>query len=134
MRVCAIPACRFAPKSLKVPTYILMPVVGVLSCIGAYALTINLFDLYVMFFFGIVGYACEKMRYPTAPIVLGIILGPLVDDNLRRMLKSTGGSLEPLVTRPIALVILLLILFTVLGQLGVTKKITAMIFTRKTAK
>jgi putative tricarboxylic transport membrane protein len=78
MRVCAIPACRFAPKILKTPTHILMPIVGVLSCIGAYALTINVFDLYVMFFFGLIGYACEKMQYPTAPIVLGIILGPLI--------------------------------------------------------
>jgi putative tricarboxylic transport membrane protein len=130
MRVCAIPACRFAPKILKVPKHILMPVVGVLCCIGAYALTINKFDLYVMFFFGLIGFACEKMRYPTAPIVLGIILGPLVDDNLRRMLKSTGGSLELFVTRPIALIILLVILFTILGQFGVVRKIKNVIFKR----
>jgi putative tricarboxylic transport membrane protein len=123
MRICAIPACIFAPKILKVPKHILMPIVGVLCCIGAYALNINQFDLYVMFFFGLIGYACEKMKYPTAPIVLGIILGPIVDENMRRMLKSTNGSLKLFYTRPIALIIILIILFTIVGQLGILKKI-----------
>jgi putative tricarboxylic transport membrane protein len=131
MRVCAIPACRFAPKILKTPTHILMPIVGVLSCIGAYALTINIFDLYVMFFFGLIGYACEKMHYPTAPIVLGIILGPLVDSNLRRMLKADGGSLMSFITRPISLIIFLCILLTILGQLGVLKRLKQTVFRHK---
>jgi putative tricarboxylic transport membrane protein len=84
-----------------------------------------------MFFFGLIGYACEKMHYPTAPVVLGLILGPLVDSNLRRMLKATGGSLEPFVTRPISLIILLLIISTIAGQFGVAKKVKNVVFRRK---
>lgn len=131
MRVCAIPACKFAPLILRVSNHILMPVVGVLSCIGAYALNINRFDLYVVLIFGLIGYACEKMDYPVAPIVLGLILGPIADSNIRRMLKSSGGSLMPFFTRPIAFVLVLVIVLTILGQLGATKKITNMLFRRK---
>ena len=131
MRLVAIPACRVAPMILKVPKNVLMPMVAVLSCIGAFALTLNPFDLRVMFVFGLIGYAFDKMNYPSAPVVLGIILGPFVDANLRRMLIATSGSLSPFVTRPVAFIILLLIIFTILGQLGFTKKLRSAIFSRK---
>ena len=131
MRFCALIACRFAPMMLKVPSNILMPAVAVLSCIGAYALTINIFDLYVMLFFGLVGYALDKMKYPAAPIVLGIILGPIVDENLRRTLVASGGSLEPFFSRPVAIIILAAILLTVMSQLGITRKLKNAIFPRK---
>ncbi|MCL2380088.1 MAG: tripartite tricarboxylate transporter permease [Treponema sp.] len=131
MRFGALIACRFAPMMLKVPANILMPMVAVLSCIGAFALTINIFDLYVMLFFGLIGYAFDKMKYPAAPVVLGIILGPIVDENLRRTLVATGGSLEPFFTRPVALIILFAIALTILSQLGVIKKLKSAIFSRK---
>ena len=71
--------CQIAPKILRVPFFILMPVVGVLSIIGAYALNVNMFDLTIMFIFGIIGYIFMKLQIPAAPIVLGLILGGMAD-------------------------------------------------------
>ncbi len=122
MRIFGWIACQFAPKIVKVPVYILMPIVGVLSIIGSYALNINTFDLYVMFVFGVIGYTFEKLNYPAAPVVLGIILGPIADTNVRRALQASGGSLEPFYTRPIALIVLLLIVYTILSQMKVTDR------------
>jgi putative tricarboxylic transport membrane protein len=70
----------------------------------------------MMFLFGILAYLMEEMGYPIAPLVIGIILGPMADANLRRALIVSQGSLAPFFTRPVALVLLLLILFSVLSQ------------------
>ena len=59
--------CQIAPKLLRVPFFILMPVVGVLSIIGAYALNVNMFDLTIMFVFGVIGYFFTKLKIPAAP-------------------------------------------------------------------
>lgn len=123
MRVCALVACQVAPKILKTPVHILMPIVSVLCVIGSYALNVNTFDVIIMLLFGIIGYAFGKVHIPPAPIVLGLILGSLADEYGRRMLKASNGSLLPIVTRPISIVLLLLIIATILHQVGVFEKI-----------
>ena len=87
--------CQIAPKILRVPFFILMPVVGVLSIIGAYALNVNMFDLTIMFIFGIIGYIFMKLQIPAAPIVLGLILGGMADSNFRRALQASQGGFTP---------------------------------------
>lgn len=87
---------------LRVPRERLMPVVFVLCVIGPYAITQRLFDVYVMLFFGIVGFILREMKYPMAPLVLGIILGDILDKNLRRALVLSDGDLTPFFTRPIS--------------------------------
>ena len=74
----------------------------VLCVIGPFAITQRLFDVWVMLAFGILGYVMRRMRYPLPPLVLGIILGDLLDKNLRRGLILSDGSLEPFFTRPIS--------------------------------
>lgn len=108
--------CQIAPKILRVPFFILMPVVGVLSIIGAYALNVNMFDLTIMFVFGIIGYIFMKLKIPAAPIVLGLILGNMADANFRRALQASHGSFGPFVTRPLSIIVLLLIFFTIFSQ------------------
>jgi putative tricarboxylic transport membrane protein len=108
--------CQIAPKILRVPFFILMPVVGVLSIIGAYALNVNMFDLTIMFVFGIIGYIFMKLKIPAAPIVLGLILGNMADANFRRALQASQGSIGPFVTRPLSIIVLLLIFFTIFSQ------------------
>ena len=127
MRVCALPACQVAPLILKTPVHILMPIVCVLCCIGSYALNVNIFDVKIMLFFGIIGYLFDRIHIPAAPIVLGLILGPMADEYGRRMLKASGGTLMPLISRPICLVLLLFILLTILYQLGAFKKLGVML-------
>jgi len=100
---------------LRVPRERLMPIVFVLCVIGPYAITQRLFDVYVMVFFGIVGFILREMKYPMAPLVLGIILGDILDKNLRRALVLSDGDLTPFFTRPISAVLwittLLIVLF-----------------------
>jgi putative tricarboxylic transport membrane protein len=92
-------------KILQVPRERLMPVVFVLCVIGPYAITQRLFDVYVMVFFGILGFIMREMKYPMAPLVLGIILGDILDKNLRRALVLSDGDLTPFFTRPISAVL-----------------------------
>jgi putative tricarboxylic transport membrane protein len=99
---------------LKVPRERLMAVIYVLCVVGSFAITQRMFDVYVMLFFGVVGFILREMKYPMAPLVLGIILGDLLDLNFRRGLLLTNGDPTPFFTRPISLVLWLVILFTIL--------------------
>jgi len=105
---------RLLLKVLAIPRTRLMPIVFVLCAIGSYAITSRLFDIYVMIGFGIVGYILRRMRYPMAPLVLGIILGDILDKNLRRGLVLTDGDLTPFFTRPICLVLWLITFSSIL--------------------
>jgi putative tricarboxylic transport membrane protein len=99
---------------LAIPRTKLMPVVFVLCAIGSYAITSRLFDIWVMIGFGLLGFVLREMRYPMAPLVLGIILGDLLDKNLRRGLVLSDGDLTPFFTRPICLVLWLITLTSIL--------------------
>jgi len=90
---------------LRIPRERLMPVVFVLCVIGPYAITQRLFDVWVMLAFGVIGYVLRRMSYPMAPLVLGIILGDLLDKNLRRALMLADGDPTPFLTRPISMVL-----------------------------
>jgi putative tricarboxylic transport membrane protein len=96
-----------------------MPIVAVLCAIGAFSLDIRYIDIILVFFSGALGILFRKGKYPPAPLVLGIILGPLVDTNFRRALKASGGDFSIFVTRPVALILLISIIVLILGQLGV---------------
>ena len=87
---------------LTVPRERLMPVVFVLCTIGSYAITSRVFDIYVMLFFGVLGFVLREMSYPMAPLVLGLVLGPLLDVSFRRGMVLSDGSLVPFFTGPIA--------------------------------
>lgn len=128
MRFGGLIVSRYAPYILSIPNFILMPIIVVLCTIGSYAIYVSKTDIYVMFFIGIVGYILDKLKFPAAPCVLGIILGGLLDSNLRRNLMSTRGSLINFVTRPISIIVLLLITFSLISQTNFYKKIIAKIF------
>ncbi|NND90604.1 MAG: transporter [Granulosicoccus sp.] len=101
-------------KILKVPRELLMPVVFTLCVIGPYALTQRLFDVWVMLVFGLVAFVLRRMNYPMAPLVLGIILGDLLDKSLRRGLTLSNGDLAPFFTRPISLGFAVIIFLTII--------------------
>lgn len=103
---------------LRIPRERLMPVVFVLCVIGPYALTQRMFDVWVVLFFGIAGFILRRMDYPMAPLVLGIILGDLLDKNLRRGLVLSEGDLTPFFMRPISMVFWVVILLTILLSIG----------------
>ena len=100
-------------KILRVPNLVLAPVICVLSVIGSYAIRNNFFDVWLLFGFGVLGYFMERYKISQAPIVLSLVLGPMVEAELRRTLVLFHGSLLPVLYRPLSLAILALILISV---------------------
>lgn len=101
-------------KVLQVPRERLMPIIYVLCVVGSFAITQRMFDVYVMIAFGLIGFILREMKYPMAPLVLGIILGDLLDVNLRRGLALTDGDITPFFTRPVSAVLWIVIALTIL--------------------
>ncbi len=119
---------RLFIKVLLVPRERLMAVVYVLCIVGSFAITQRMFDVYVMLVFGVLGFVLREMKYPMPPLVLGIILGDLVDVNLRRGLLLTDGDPSPFFTRPISAALFLLILFTIIMSIPAVKRRAARLF------
>jgi putative tricarboxylic transport membrane protein len=101
-------------KVLQVPRDVIMPIVFVLCVIGAYAIAQRLFDVWTMLGFGVIGYVLRRYNYPMAPFVLGIVLGDLLDKNLRRGLVLSDGDLTPFFLRPISAVMWAICVLTIL--------------------
>lgn len=107
---------RIMAKILQISPAIIMPVVAALCFIGAYAVNLSIFDLRIVLWVGVLAYFLKKMDYPPAPMALGIILGPIFDENLRRALMGTDGNILPFFTRPISLFLILACIFSVINQ------------------
>ncbi len=90
---------------LRVSRERLMPVIFVLCTVGSFAIASRIYDIWVMLGFGIFGFLLREMKYPMAPLVLGIVLGDILDKNFRRSMVLSDGSVEPLFTRPISAVL-----------------------------
>lgn len=116
MAACGLLLARVSVRVLQLPPAILNAAVVVLAVLGSWALGLNIFNVYLMFLFGLVVYFLEEMAYPVAPMVIGLILGNMADVSLRRALLVSEGSLLPFVTRPVALVLLLLIGFALVAR------------------
>jgi putative tricarboxylic transport membrane protein len=92
---------------LRIPDKILYPLIVLFCLLGAYSVHNSVFDIGVMLLFGMVGYLLHKFDFEPAPLVLGFVLGPLFEVNLRRSLLMSQGSFAIFVERPIALVALI---------------------------
>ena len=104
-------------KLLTVPYYVLFPIIMAFCSIGVYSVNSNVYDLYIVAFFGLLGYFLLKMRCEPAPLLLGFVLGPLLEENLRRAMIFSRGDPSTFVTRPLSaglLVVAALILVVVL--------------------
>jgi putative tricarboxylic transport membrane protein len=94
---------RIFVKLLVIPKFILLPVIFCLCGVGAYGLNSRTFDLWCVILFGILGYGFSSFKIPIAPFILGFILGPMAETNLRRGLMLPPHNLSPLYTSPICL-------------------------------
>ncbi len=99
---------RLFIKLLKIPKYILLPIVIVLCTVGSFGLNNRTFDVWAVVVFGLIGFALSKFRFPLPPVILGFILGPILEINLRRGLMQSKGDFLPFLTRPIPAVFLLI--------------------------
>jgi putative tricarboxylic transport membrane protein len=95
-------------KLLKVPYHVLFPVIMAFCSIGVYSVNSNVFDLYAVAFFGLMGYVLLKLKCEPAPLLLGFVLGPMLEENLRRAMILGRGDPTIFVSRPISLLLLLL--------------------------
>lgn len=116
---------RFLVQVLRVPTTIIVPMILVLCTIGTYALASRLFDIWVMVAFGVLGYVLRRFGYPMAPLVLGIVLGDLLEKNLRRGLVLSDGDLSPFFTRPISAVLCGVLVLVLLMRLPLLRRLFA---------
>lgn len=94
---------RLFPQVLKIPNSILFPVIFTLCFLGAFSLNNSVYDMFIALVFGIIGYIMKKNDFPVAPIVLGVILGPILEDELGRALIISHGNWKVLFQSPIAI-------------------------------
>ncbi|MEE8222923.1 MAG: tripartite tricarboxylate transporter permease, partial [Alphaproteobacteria bacterium] len=98
---------RWMAKVVEVPKRILIPVLFILAATGVFSMNNRLFDVLVMCAFGGLGYIFDRYRYPLAPFILGMLLGPLIEGNFRKMVGAEGDAMN-LFTKPLSLTFLLL--------------------------
>jgi TctA family transporter len=94
-------------RLLKVPYRWLFPSILMFSCVGNYSLNNSTVELYVAAAIGVLGYVFVKLRCEPAPLILGFVLGPMMEENLRRAMVLSRGDPTVFVTRPLSLVFLL---------------------------
>jgi putative tricarboxylic transport membrane protein len=107
---------RAFSKIVEIPKPYIIPIIVVLTFVGGYSIQNSITDIYLMIAFGILGYFMKRYGYPVAPLVLGVILTPIIDENFRRgvqlMHGSAAGFFAGMFTHAVSLVILALMLLT----------------------
>lgn len=115
MVIMASLAGYFFSNILVVPTYVLVPVITIFCMVGSFAGRNTMFDVYIMFAFGILGWVMRAYGYPPVAVVLGIILGPIADAELIRAYMRFGNKFYlEFIKRPISLALLIIIFVSVL--------------------
>ncbi len=103
-----LPLIPLFAQILKVPSYLLYPMIFGISVVGVYTVSSSLFDCALLAVFGLLGYAMRRLDYPSAPLILGLVLGDAMERALRQSLMMSQGDLSILVSRPISATMLLL--------------------------
>jgi putative tricarboxylic transport membrane protein len=113
-------------KLLKIPYPVLYPAILTFSCIGVYSVNNSVFDVYVTVFFAVIGYLLRKLRFEPAPIMLGFVLGPMMEQNFRTALLISRGDFSIFVKSTISMGLLgLAVLLLLLMRLPVVRRIYA---------
>jgi putative tricarboxylic transport membrane protein len=116
---------------MRVNPKVLASLIAVLCIVGTYSISNEVFDIQLVFIFGVVGYIFDKHGYAPGPLVLGFILGPLADSNLRRTLALSDGQITSLIDRPISLILCVLVVLTIVNTLYPIRKIVSRISFKK---
>ncbi|UFJ42560.1 tripartite tricarboxylate transporter permease [Brevibacillus humidisoli] len=103
-----MPLVKVFAKIIETPSRYLLPIIIAISVFGVYAVQVNTFDLILLVVCGVVGYYLSKHDYPLAPLVLGLVLGPMIENNMRRALTTSNGDFTVFLTEPLSLVFLIL--------------------------
>ncbi|QKF65811.1 tripartite tricarboxylate transport protein TctABC, permease subunit TctA [Arcobacter venerupis] len=109
-----LPLIPYIAKVLSLPKQLLLPLIIFFSLVGVYLVTFNVFDIYMMTIFAVVALFLRIIDFPMAPMILGFILGGMMEENLRRALTLSDGSISFLWERPLTLTILVITVFLLL--------------------
>ncbi|MFT3821441.1 MAG: tripartite tricarboxylate transporter permease [Rubrivivax sp.] len=104
-----VPLVRYLLSIFKIPYNVLFPAILFFCCIGTYSVNNNLDDVFITAAFGLIGYLFMRLELDAAPLMLGFILGPMLEENFRRAMLLSRGSFNIFVTRPISGTLLSLI-------------------------
>ncbi|HLQ83081.1 MAG TPA: tripartite tricarboxylate transporter permease [Pseudogracilibacillus sp.] len=110
VNIIAIPLFLYV---IKTPYRLLIPIILILCTVGTYSLNNNIMEIWILFIFGVIGFFMKHYGYSPASLVLALVLGPLVEDNLRQSLIASHNGLGIFLSRPISLALLIVILIIV---------------------
>jgi len=102
-------ATRIFGQVLKLPRVLLAPLIVSMTVVGVYTINNSTFDLYVMLVLGLIGYAMDRLKYPTAPVVLGLVLGPMAEQQFRLAMIISHGNFWALTSSVVAKIIIVCI-------------------------
>ncbi|HXV21656.1 MAG TPA: tripartite tricarboxylate transporter permease [Desulfuromonadales bacterium] len=122
-----LPMVKIFTKVLQLPDWILIPGIVVLSVLGVFSVNGSTFSLLVMIGLGVFAYILRTLNYPMAPVVLGFVLGELMEDSLRRALSISGGEIGILFASPIVKILWVLSLLVVFAPLFLNKLVAGQI-------
>lgn len=103
-----MPLVRVFAKLIETPPKYLIPMIVAISFFGVYAVRVSVFDLLLLIGCGVVGYFLNKNDFPLAPLVLGLVLGPMIENNMRRALTTSNGDFMIFLQKPVSLVFLVI--------------------------
>jgi len=101
-----LPLVNIWVSILRIPYHVLYPAILVFICLGVYSVNNNTFDVYMTAALGVLGYILLKLRFEPAPLLLGFVLGPMIEENLRRAMLLSRGDPSTFIERPISAVVL----------------------------
>jgi len=105
----------YAAKIIQVPTMVLIPLIALFSIVGTYAVKLLMFDVYIMLVFAVIGIILRKFDYPLIAVILGLILGPILDSQLMRTYQGSGGlSVSIFTERPLSLLLIGILLLSLI--------------------
>jgi putative tricarboxylic transport membrane protein len=123
----------YISKIILIPKRILFPIITVLCVVGSYAYNNSLFDVAVMFIFGIVGFVMRKRDYPVGPLILGLVLGGMMDSQLRTAVSLASSADHPLsymFSRPITIVLTIITVLSLITNTALFKRVAGSVFRR----
>ncbi|PMR77893.1 tripartite tricarboxylate transporter permease [Billgrantia endophytica] len=119
MYLLSVVGYRYVVRVLNLPRHVLYPALLLLTVVGTYALNRQIFDVGLMLALGALGFIATLARFPVYPIVLGLVLGPILESEMRRALLVSGGEWSIFLTRPVSAVLLLLSVMAIVGPIVV---------------
>ncbi|WP_339316327.1 tripartite tricarboxylate transporter permease [Oceanobacillus sp. FSL W7-1304] len=122
MGIAGIMGAKYFVKVANIPFQVLAPLIIIFSVVGSYAISNNIFDIWIMIIFGFIGYIIRKTGFHPAPIILGMILGPIAESGFRQsVLMSDGNLLAYYFSRPISIVLIILIVIALFSPILMKK-------------